>query len=147
MNFESIIALLQRRCRVQFTALFLLQSMGQTGAFDMWRLLFHVFVLGHLGEMWLEPCKWYQVLWNFHCLSITCNIVCWFYKFNQFHFFSTKADYDKRRGTLSIVRRQYNVTISMALWHIDCELFFCLLISFVVSLLISTFIYHWVVAI
>ena len=36
--------------------------------------------------------------------------------------FSTEADYNKRRRALPIVRQEYNVTIPMALWHIDCEL-------------------------
>ena len=36
--------------------------------------------------------------------------------------FSTEADYNRRRRALPIVRRQYNVTIPIALWHIDCEL-------------------------
>ena len=36
--------------------------------------------------------------------------------------FSIEADYNRWRRALPIVRRQYNVTIPMALWHIDCEL-------------------------
>lgn len=71
---------------------------------------------------------------NFSLNFMNSNTLHWLYNFKyliltngrgslqyeKYHF--AEAHYNRRRRALPIVRRQYNVTIPMALWHIDCKL-------------------------